>query len=141
MSPFARQITSVAVYVLSDACSGEPDDRVVDHPDYQGPNVVVLEPVLLEESDQFAGRRHARRELSGFPITSRNGCFDSDATVQLFGPTDAPGPVLANHRAQTAQTATGGVAGNSTASRVIGMPTGPWASGGGPTHPAARFRS
>lgn len=34
-----------------------------------------------------------------FPITSRDGRFASDATVHLFGPTDAPGPVLANSRA------------------------------------------
>ncbi|MYA41176.1 MAG: hypothetical protein F4Z31_05435 [Gemmatimonadetes bacterium] len=53
MSPFARQITSVTVCVLTNACSSEPADRVVDHPDYQGPNVVALEPVLLEESDQY----------------------------------------------------------------------------------------
>lgn len=53
MSPSTRRVAFVALCVLSHACSGEPADRVVDHADYQGPNVVVLEPVLLEESDQY----------------------------------------------------------------------------------------
>ena len=53
MNPSARRVTLIAVCVLSSACSGESADRVVDHPDYQGPNVMVLEPVLLEESDQY----------------------------------------------------------------------------------------
>ena len=53
MSPSASRITFIAVCVLSNACSGEPADRVVDHSDHQGPNIVVLEPVLLEESDQY----------------------------------------------------------------------------------------
>ncbi|MCY3676014.1 MAG: hypothetical protein OXH66_00265 [Gemmatimonadetes bacterium] len=44
---------SVTLCVLTNACSSEPADRVADHPEYQGPNIVALEPVLLEESDQY----------------------------------------------------------------------------------------
>ncbi len=53
MSPSAKRVAFVAVAVLSNACSGDPADRVVDHADYQGPDVVVLDPVLLEESDEY----------------------------------------------------------------------------------------
>ena len=53
MSPSARRVAFVAVAVLSNACSGDPADRVVNDADYQGPSVVVLDPVLLEESDEY----------------------------------------------------------------------------------------
>lgn len=53
MKPSARGVAFVAVAVLSSACSGGPADRVASHADYQGPNVVVLDPVLLEESDEY----------------------------------------------------------------------------------------